>query len=75
MAFAANQQQNEIYTFQAMLKQLDHKDFIAVMMKEIEVHEDRYHWMYLEKSKIPGKELEKNGRLKTILLIWSFKQK
>ena len=75
MAFAANQQQNETYTFRDMMKQPDQKDFIAAMMKEIEVHEGRNHWTCIKKSEVPREKLDKKGQLKTILSIWSFKRK
>ena len=38
MAFAANQQQNETYTYKDMLKQPDCKEFVAAMLEEIAVH-------------------------------------
>eukprot|EP00957_Ditylum_brightwellii_P193397 14725772-Ditylum_brightwellii.AAC.1 len=62
MAFAANQQQNETYTFKAMLK-------------EVKVHKNRNHWTYMLKSDVPKDKLDENVKLKTILLIWSFKRK
>eukprot|EP00957_Ditylum_brightwellii_P042893 3247107-Ditylum_brightwellii.AAC.1 len=36
IAFAGNQQQNETYTFNDMMKQDDDKEFIAAMFKEVE---------------------------------------
>eukprot|EP00957_Ditylum_brightwellii_P076565 5819362-Ditylum_brightwellii.AAC.1 len=74
MAFAANQQQNKTYTYMDMLKQPDCKDFIAAMLEEVSVHEDRNHWTLMRKSDVPAEKLV-NGKVKTILLIWSFKQK
>eukprot|EP00957_Ditylum_brightwellii_P077963 5926307-Ditylum_brightwellii.AAC.1 len=75
MAFAANQQQNEIYTFKDMMKQVDAKEFIAAMLKEMEVHKNRKHWTCMLKSDVPKDKLDKNGKLKTILSVWSFKRK
>eukprot|EP00957_Ditylum_brightwellii_P200282 15268128-Ditylum_brightwellii.AAC.1 len=43
MAFAANQQQNEAYTYKDMLKQPDCKKFVAAMLEEIAVHKGRNH--------------------------------
>eukprot|EP00957_Ditylum_brightwellii_P050944 3863720-Ditylum_brightwellii.AAC.1 len=43
VAFAANQQQNENYTYKNMLKQPDRKEFVAVMLEEIAVHEGQNH--------------------------------
>eukprot|EP00957_Ditylum_brightwellii_P207348 15352558-Ditylum_brightwellii.AAC.2 len=45
------------------------------MLKEIEVHEGRQHWTCMLKSQVPKEKCDKNGRLKTILSIWSFKCK
>eukprot|EP00957_Ditylum_brightwellii_P023323 1760911-Ditylum_brightwellii.AAC.1 len=75
MAFAANQQQNEIYTFKDMMIQDDAKDVIAAMLKEVEVYKNRNHWTCMLKSDVPKVKLDKNGKLKTILSIWSFKRK
>eukprot|EP00957_Ditylum_brightwellii_P203038 15332964-Ditylum_brightwellii.AAC.1 len=50
MAFAANQQQNEMYTYQDMLKQPDAKDFVVAILKETGVHEDRNHWTQMKRS-------------------------
>eukprot|EP00957_Ditylum_brightwellii_P089375 6805353-Ditylum_brightwellii.AAC.1 len=53
MAFSANQQQNETYTYCDMLKQPDDKDFIRAMLKEIEVHESREHWTLMRRDNVP----------------------
>eukprot|EP00957_Ditylum_brightwellii_P100186 7635482-Ditylum_brightwellii.AAC.1 len=50
MVFAADQQQNKMYTFKDMMKQEDHKHFIVAILKEIEVHEGRQHWTCMLKS-------------------------
>eukprot|EP00957_Ditylum_brightwellii_P150166 11435293-Ditylum_brightwellii.AAC.1 len=57
-----------------MLKQLDYKDFIHAMLKEIEVHECREHWTYMPHDNVPM-EKRVNGKVKTIISIWSFKRK
>eukprot|EP00957_Ditylum_brightwellii_P181439 13820914-Ditylum_brightwellii.AAC.1 len=75
MAFVANQQQNETYTFKEMTKQDDAKEFIAAALKDVEVHENRNHWTCMLKSDVPKDKLDKNGKLKTILSIWSFNMK
>ena len=41
MIFAANQEQNETYTFKDMMNQPDKNDFILAMQKEVEDHERR----------------------------------
>eukprot|EP00957_Ditylum_brightwellii_P168302 12812009-Ditylum_brightwellii.AAC.1 len=58
-----------------MMKQDDAKEFIAAMLKEVEVHENRNHWTCILKSGVPKDKLDKNGKLKIILSIWSFKRK
>eukprot|EP00957_Ditylum_brightwellii_P176702 13458452-Ditylum_brightwellii.AAC.1 len=56
------------------MKQDDAKDFIAAMLKEVEVHENRSHWACMLKSDVPKVKLDKNGKLEAILSIWSFKR-
>ena len=68
-AFAANEQQNETYTFKDAMLQDDSSDFIkASMIKEISDHEDNRHWTMIPRSDMPTSA-------KTILSIWSFKRK
>ena len=43
MIFAANQEQNETYTFKDMMKQDDRGAFVEAMMKEVQDHERRNH--------------------------------
>eukprot|EP00957_Ditylum_brightwellii_P098450 7500673-Ditylum_brightwellii.AAC.1 len=69
MAFATNQQQNETYTFNDMMKQDDAKEFIAAILKKVEVQKNRKHWTCMLKSDVPMDKLDKNGKLKTILTI------
>ena len=66
--FAANQQQNETYTFKDALLQDDAADFIKAMVKEIDDHEKNNHWTMVPRSSMPS-------GTKTILAIWSFKRK
>eukprot|EP00957_Ditylum_brightwellii_P137482 10482008-Ditylum_brightwellii.AAC.1 len=74
MVFAANQQQNEMYTYKDMLQQPDAKDFVLAMLKEITVHEDRNLWTLMKCTEVPPDKLV-NGKVKTIMSIWSFKRK
>jgi hypothetical protein len=67
-AFAAQAEQNEVYTFKEAMKQDDAKDFIQAMTKEIDDHESRNHWTMMLRSDMPV-------NAKTILSIWSFKRK
>ncbi len=67
-AFAANQQQNETYTFKDAMLQDDASDFIKAMIKEINDHESNNHWTMMSRSSMPA-------NAKTILSIWSFKRK
>ena len=66
--FAANQQQNETYTFKDAMLQDDASDFIKAMIKEIGDHESNNHWTMMSRSSMPS-------NAKTILSIWSFKRK
>eukprot|EP00957_Ditylum_brightwellii_P010828 820595-Ditylum_brightwellii.AAC.1 len=61
MTFAANQQQNETYTFNDMTKQDDRKDFILAMLDEINVHEDRDHWTLMKRVDVPSSK-QVNGK-------------
>eukprot|EP00957_Ditylum_brightwellii_P074030 5625302-Ditylum_brightwellii.AAC.1 len=69
ITFAANQQQNETYTFKDILRQDDAKEFIAAMFKEVEVHENRNHWTCMLNCDVPTDKLDKNGKPKAILSI------
>ena len=63
-AFHANVATNNTYT----LKLDDISDFVQAMVKEVMDHKDRDHWGLFLCSDIPKEA-------KTILAIWSFKQK
>ena len=75
MEFAANQVQNESYTFKYMLLQPDNSYLIQAIIKEFEVHEYRSHWVLNKDRKVNNNHKNKHGNLKTILSIWSFKPK
>ena len=66
--FAANQQQNETYTFKDAMLEDDAADFIKSMLIEIAAHETNNHWSMIPRSSLPP-------GVKTILSIWSFKRK
>eukprot|EP00957_Ditylum_brightwellii_P153211 11661157-Ditylum_brightwellii.AAC.1 len=58
-----------------MMNQDDAKDFIAAMLKEVELHENRNNWTCMLRSDVPKDKLDNNGKLKTILSNWYFKRK
>ena len=58
---------NEIYTYKTVMEQEDYRDFITAMVKEIKSHEENGHWIVQTRKEC--------GYPKTILAIWSFKQK
>ena len=58
-----------------MLLLTDKSDFILITIKEVESHEDRIHWTLMKNSEVNNKHKNKDGKLKTILSIWSFKRK
>eukprot|EP00957_Ditylum_brightwellii_P056106 4252956-Ditylum_brightwellii.AAC.1 len=59
MSTAANQQQNKTYTYKDMLKQPDCKEFVAAMLDEIAVHEERNHWSLVKRADVPEFHLVK----------------
>eukprot|EP00957_Ditylum_brightwellii_P034600 2623672-Ditylum_brightwellii.AAC.1 len=61
MTFAANQQQNETYTYKDMLRQPDRKEFVTTMLGEIAVHEGSNHWSLVKRSDVPESHLVKGG--------------
>ena len=75
MVFSANKEENESYTFNDMLLQLDRPYFILAIIKEVESHESRSHFTLMKKSEVNNKHKNKYGKLKTILSIWYFKRK
>ena len=63
----ASKQDNETYSYREMLKQDDFRDFIQAMVKEVEDHTKRRHWVIRSRAKC--------NYPKTILAVWSFKRK
>ena len=68
MAFLAEADNNDTYTFRQMLKQPDAAEFVKAMIKEADDHETRDHWEVIPRWQKPLAD-------KTILAIWSFKRK
>ena len=56
-----------------MLLQPDKSFFIVAIIKEVEEHENRYNWKLMKKSEVKNKHKYSDGKMKTILSIWSFK--
>ena len=75
MLFAANQEQNETYTFKDVFLQPDKSDFILAMIKEVEAHEARSHWTLMKNSEFNHKHKNTYGVIKTVLSFWSFRRK
>lgn len=67
LAFAASKSDNDSYMFHEMLQQPDKDEFVKAMVKELEDHTRRKHWIPVERSKI--------GNAKPIKAVWSFKRK
>jgi len=67
-ALAAKHEENETYTYNAMLKQKDKDQFFKAIEKEIADHSSRNHWSVMRTSELPPKA-------KIIMAIWSFKRK
>jgi hypothetical protein len=59
---------NETFTYSGMLREDDHKQFFQAMEVELEDHEERNHWTLMERKDL-------SLGTKTIMAIWSFKQK
>ena len=57
---------NYVYTLKEMLRLKNIKDFVIAMMKVIEDHEERDHWMLFKRADMPK-------GAKTILSVWAFK--
>jgi len=67
-AFNAVASTNDVYTLKQMLKHKDVKEFVKVMLKEIQDHEERDHWVVFERARMPKGS-------KTILSVCAFKVK
>ena len=74
MVFAANQEQNRSYIFKDMLLQPYKSYLILTMLEEFEAHKLRSHWTLTKNSEVDNNHKNKDGKLKTILYIWSFKR-
>ena len=61
---------NDVYTLKEMLQLKDIFEFVIAMMKEIEDHEERDHWMLFKRADMPKKK-----GAKTILSVWALKNK
>ena len=59
---------NESFTYSQMLREADHTQFFEAMEIEISDHETRHHWDLMLRTDLPISA-------KTIMAIWSFKQK
>ena len=59
---------NDVYSLKQMLKLEDISDFVIAMVKEVEDHEKRDHWMVMRREDMPK-------GTKTILSVWAFKRK
>ena len=75
MVFAANQEQNESYTFKDMLLQPYKSDFILAIIKEVEENEARIHWTLMKDIEVNNKQKNKYWKLNTVLSIFYFKHK
>ena len=64
----ADSSMNDTYTLSDMFKQDDVQDFVEAMVKEVQDHEDREYWELFARNRMPAGS-------KTILAVWSFKQK
>jgi len=67
-AFNAVASTNDVYTLKQMLRHKDVKEFVNAMIKEVQDHEERDHWILFERKKMPK-------GAKTILSVWAFKVK
>jgi hypothetical protein len=59
---------NEVFTYTQAMRQEDRGSFVEAMIKEVQDHEERGHWILVLRSTIPK-------GVKTIQAIWSFKRK
>ena len=75
MLFAANLEQNYSGSFKDMLLQPDKSYFVLAIIKEVEAHEARGHWILMKNSDVNNKHKNKYEKLKTILSICYFKGK
>jgi hypothetical protein len=67
LTFATELASNDQFHFHQAMKEPDRDEFIKAMLKEIEDHESRGHWIYVHRKEI--------GKHKPVKAIWSFKRK
>ena len=75
MAFASNQEQNENYTFNDILKHNEIKDFVLAMKNKIKENTGHGHWNIVRRSDVSPGFCDNNRKLRMIISIWSFKKK
>ena len=75
MIFSNNQEQNGTYKFKYRLLQTNNSEYIVDMLKEVECHKTQNHWEILKKIEFYNKHCNTNGKINTVLYIWSFKFK
>ena len=66
MFFAANQQQNEYYTYKDMLFQPYNSGFILPKIKKVGEHKSRSHWTLMKNNEVRNQHKKKDGKIKTI---------
>ena len=59
---------NKDSTFKNAMKEYDSHEFVKAMVKEISEHKAQDHWIMMERREL-------SPRVKTIMSIWSFRQK
>jgi hypothetical protein len=59
---------NEMFTYKQAMQEKDYQYFVLAMVHEVSDHEKRGHWTIMQHSDMPPNS-------KTIMRIWSFKQK
>jgi hypothetical protein len=59
---------NEAFTYKQAMHEKDYREFVKAMVKEVDDHENRNHWTIMNCRDMPPDA-------KTIMAIWSFKQK
>ena len=66
-AFTSSTQSNETYSVREVQKELDFKDFVKAMEKEIKDHDASDRWEIVHKSEARGRKVLKDT--------WAFKRK
>jgi hypothetical protein len=68
MMAQASAASNETFTYKQAMHEKDYRDFVKAMIKEVDDHENKNHWTIMNRRDMPTDA-------KTIMAIWSFKQK